>query len=84
MRRREFFKSSLAMSTFGLGGRPFLALPSPAEEFPKSPGLTKYVAMVTSCSQPKLFSVIEKHNQTPSQGLRRTSTASSSHLHMPG
>jgi 2-methylcitrate dehydratase PrpD len=44
MRRREFFKSSLAMSTFGLGGRPFLALPSPAEEFPKSPGLTKYVA----------------------------------------
>jgi 2-methylcitrate dehydratase PrpD len=44
MRRRDFFKNSLAMSALALGPAEAFASPRPAEEFPKSPGLTKYVA----------------------------------------
>jgi 2-methylcitrate dehydratase PrpD len=44
--RRDFFKSSLAMAGFTLGGTtPISALAAPAEEaFPNVPGLTQYVA----------------------------------------
>lgn len=43
MFRREFFKSPMALAGIMLG-RPALALPIPEDEFPKSPGLTKYVS----------------------------------------
>src|SRR6202049_462803 len=44
MKRRDLFKNSLAMSARALGRGRFYASPRPAAEFPKAPGLTKYVA----------------------------------------
>lgn len=46
MRRRDLFKNSLALSALALGGKRMYAspTPTPAGEFPKAPGLTKYVA----------------------------------------
>jgi 2-methylcitrate dehydratase PrpD len=44
MNRRDLFKSSLAMSALALSPRKALAAPRAAAEFPKAPGLTKYVA----------------------------------------
>jgi len=43
MMRRDFFKNSLALSALAMGGDPLAASPAPAGEFPKAPGLTKYV-----------------------------------------
>ena len=43
MIRRDFCKTSLAFAGFTLGG-PLGAAAAPAAEFPKAPGLTKYVA----------------------------------------
>ncbi len=44
MNRRELFKNSLVMSALALGRGRVYASPGPAAEFPKAPGLTKYVA----------------------------------------
>jgi 2-methylcitrate dehydratase PrpD len=44
MKRRDLFKNSLALSALALGPRRLFASPIPATEFPKAPGLTKYVA----------------------------------------
>src|SRR5436190_12661725 len=44
MIRREFFKSPVALAGILLGSSPVAALAIPEEEFPKSPGLTKYVS----------------------------------------
>src|SRR5260370_10769153 len=45
MNRRDLFKNSLALSVVALGrGERLFASPVPATEFPKAPGLTKYVA----------------------------------------
>src|SRR3984893_5108057 len=47
MIRRDFFKKSLvaaALGTAGVGAFPASAAPAPAGEFPKAPGLTKYVS----------------------------------------
>src|SRR6266699_1261964 len=44
MNRRDLFKNSLAMSALALGHGRVYASPGPASEFPKAPGLTKYVA----------------------------------------
>src|SRR5271154_6800082 len=44
MKRRDLFKNSLAMSAFALSARHVSASPIPEAEFPKAPGLTKYVA----------------------------------------
>src|SRR5258708_9789317 len=44
MNRRDLFKNSLAMSALALGSGRVYASPGPAAEFPKAPGLTKYVA----------------------------------------
>ena len=50
MKRRDWFKNSLALSTLGAlaasgrGARRVHASPGPAAEFPKAPGLTKSVA----------------------------------------
>jgi 2-methylcitrate dehydratase PrpD len=44
MIRRDFCKTSLALAGFALGSEPISAAVSPVEEFPKAPGLTKYVS----------------------------------------
>src|ERR1700737_759913 len=44
MKRRDLFKNSLAMSALALSRGRQYASPGPAAEFPKAPGLTKYVA----------------------------------------
>ncbi len=44
MNRRDLFKNSLVMSALALGRGRVYASPGPAAEFPKAPGLTKYVA----------------------------------------
>jgi 2-methylcitrate dehydratase PrpD len=44
MNRRDLFKNSLAVSALALGRGRLYASPVPAAEFPKAPGLTKYVA----------------------------------------
>jgi 2-methylcitrate dehydratase PrpD len=44
MNRRDLFKNSLAISALTLGGGRLHASPAPPAEFPKAPGLTKYVA----------------------------------------
>ncbi len=44
MNRRDLFKSSLALSALGMTAIRTKASPAPAAEFPKAPGLTKYVA----------------------------------------
>jgi 2-methylcitrate dehydratase PrpD len=44
MNRRDLFKNSLAMSALALSRGRMYASPNPAAEFPKAPGLTKYVA----------------------------------------
>src|ERR1700730_15839380 len=44
MKRRDLFKNSLAMSALAVGRGRVYASPTPAAEFPKAPGLTKYVA----------------------------------------
>src|SRR5258705_12577217 len=44
MNRRDLFKNSLAVSALALGRGRLYASPGPAAEFPKAPGLTKYVA----------------------------------------
>src|SRR5712692_800128 len=44
MNRRDLFKNSLVMSALALGRGRVYASPGPAVEFPKAPGLTKYVA----------------------------------------
>src|SRR6202171_404723 len=44
MERRDFFKNSLAMSALALSRGRLYASPGPAGEFPKAPGLTKYVS----------------------------------------
>jgi len=44
MNRRELFKNSLALSALALGPGRVYAAPVPAAEFPKAPGLTKYVS----------------------------------------
>jgi len=44
MIRRDFFKSSLALSALATGSRQAAAASAPAGEFPKAPGLTKYVS----------------------------------------
>lgn len=43
MQRRDFCKSSMMAAGLALGG-PTLSAPSAAEEFPKAPGLTHYLA----------------------------------------
>jgi 2-methylcitrate dehydratase PrpD len=43
MMRRDFFRNSLALSALAMGGGGVAASPKPAGEFPKAPGLTKYV-----------------------------------------
>src|ERR1700687_6233331 len=43
MKRRDLFKNSLAMSALALSRGRQYASPGPAAEFPKAPGLTKYV-----------------------------------------
>ena len=48
MNRRDLFKNSLAMSALALGRGRLRALPTPVAEFPKAPGLTKYVAELYS------------------------------------
>ena len=44
MIRRDFCKTSLALAGLALGSEPISAAVSPVEEFPKAPGLTKYVS----------------------------------------
>src|SRR5262245_61855594 len=44
MFRREFFKSPIALTGLMLGSSRAAGLGSPAEEFHKSPGLTRYVS----------------------------------------
>ncbi len=44
MIRRDFWKTSLALAGLALGSERATASVSPAEEFPKAPGLTKYVS----------------------------------------
>ena len=44
MIRRDFCKTSLALAGLALRSERLIASASPAEEFPKSPGLTKYVS----------------------------------------
>src|ERR1700722_10658545 len=44
MIRRDFCKTSLALAGLVLRGKRAEAFPKPAEEFPKAPGLTKYVS----------------------------------------
>src|ERR1700694_1600242 len=44
MIRRDFCKTSLALAGLALGSERAGASVNPAEEFPKSPGLTKYVS----------------------------------------
>jgi 2-methylcitrate dehydratase PrpD len=44
MNRRDLFKNSLAISAVALTGGTVDATPVPPAEFPKAPGLTKYVA----------------------------------------
>ena len=44
MKRREFVKTSLAAAAFAAGNERLSASPVPVEEFPKAPGLTKYVS----------------------------------------
>jgi 2-methylcitrate dehydratase PrpD len=44
MKRREFVKTSLAAAALAAGNKRLSASPVPAEEFPKAPGLTKYVS----------------------------------------
>src|ERR1700739_3282024 len=44
MIRRDFCKTSLALAGLALRGERAEALANPAEEFPKAPGLTKYVS----------------------------------------
>src|SRR5712691_3709917 len=44
MIRRDFCKTSLALAGLALGSERATASVSPAEEFPKAPGLTKYVS----------------------------------------
>src|SRR6266852_8306666 len=44
MNRRDLFKNSLVVSALALGRGRVYASPDPAAEFPKAPGLTKYVA----------------------------------------
>ena len=44
MIRRDFCKTSLALAGLALRGERPAAFPKPAEEFPKAPGLTKYVS----------------------------------------
>ena len=44
MKRRDFFINSLAVSALALRSGNVFAAPIPVEEFPKAPGLTKYVA----------------------------------------
>src|SRR5712691_1217306 len=44
MNRRDLFKNSLVMSALALGRGRVYASPGPAAEFPKAPGLTKYVS----------------------------------------
>jgi 2-methylcitrate dehydratase PrpD len=44
MIRRDFCKTSLALAGLALRGERMEASASPAEEFPKAPGLTKYVS----------------------------------------
>jgi 2-methylcitrate dehydratase PrpD len=44
MIRRDFFKGSLAMAAWGLASGSISAAPCSEGEFPKAPGLTKYVS----------------------------------------
>src|ERR1700674_3074422 len=44
MIRRDFCKTSLALVGLALRGGPAEALANPAEDFPKAPGVTKYVS----------------------------------------
>src|ERR1700693_4108147 len=44
MNRRDLFKNSLAMSAWAWSRGRTYASPGPVTEFPKAPGLTKYVA----------------------------------------
>lgn len=44
MIRRDFFKGTLAMAAWGLANGPISAAPCSESEFPKAPGLTKYVS----------------------------------------
>src|SRR5262250_657562 len=44
MIRREFLKSPIALAGMMLGSSTVAGLAIPEEEFPKSPGLTKYVS----------------------------------------
>lgn len=44
MNRRDLFKNSLAMSALAWSRGRMYASPHPPAEFPKAPGLTKYVA----------------------------------------
>ena len=44
MNRRDLFKNSLAMSALALGRGRVYASPATPAEFPKAPGLTKYVS----------------------------------------
>jgi 2-methylcitrate dehydratase PrpD len=44
MRRREFVKSTLALTALGARPESALPAPAPADSFPKAPGLTKYVS----------------------------------------
>src|SRR6202521_4069946 len=44
MIRRDFCKTSLALAGLALGSERAGASANPAEEFPKAPGLTKYVS----------------------------------------
>src|SRR5579864_2533710 len=49
MKRRDFFKGSMAVAAVGMAANPLLAnaaTPEPCSdaEFPKAPGLTKYVS----------------------------------------
>jgi 2-methylcitrate dehydratase PrpD len=44
MKRREFVKTSLVAAALAAGNERLSASPLPAEDFPKAPGLTKYVS----------------------------------------
>ena len=44
MIRRDFFKGTLAMAAWGLANGPISAAPCSESEFPKAPGLTKYIS----------------------------------------
>jgi len=44
MKRRDFCKSSMMAAGLALGGKQFSVAQNPAAEFPKAPGLTRYVA----------------------------------------